>query len=599
VAEAVDLGAENDERMARLREALTLGTDFQLVIVQVEPGEQREEVLRRLSGWAGRSGVPRLDLVRVAKGESPVMRLLGGHDGVILVGLEDGLEGPVHAVPELNWSRDRLPELVHGPLVLVVSQRVQTALFEQAPDLYSWRVHSTHITPQAETTWGQFWRLEAGPEAPPALEAMIGEVSSLRPLPVLELAHLHGRLALAHAVRGDFSAAEAAFDAAYEGYVRAGRADNSVMLLLQRSTVERNRGHLDNAASWIERARREAITLEALTPRTEASLISATAMIALDRGDLETAAIELPRAVAAFQSIRDYGSAASLVVDQSELAFHRGDTPTSRALLEQSLALYHRAGDLRGEANVLTVSAIQSLMTGRSDDAEKFGAAAVARAEASGFADTVAFARANLGRIALANHHWELAAETLSHGSTALELDDSAELAEMRGRLALHDGDQPTAKRYLQAALEGYRRRGRTWNVADVSLELGELGRRMKDWTLALTSFETAGSLGDPRQRAVAALGLAQLAFDREERTAALADQFASATQQLVAVGDATRADTARQYRGVVLLALARNAEAREELEAALSGFQARGQAENATRVQDVLGRIEGRSQIT
>jgi hypothetical protein len=53
MADAVDLGAENDERMAQLREALALGEGFQLVIVQVEPGEQREEVLRRLAGWSG------------------------------------------------------------------------------------------------------------------------------------------------------------------------------------------------------------------------------------------------------------------------------------------------------------------------------------------------------------------------------------------------------------------------------------------------------------------------------------------------------------------------------------------------------------------
>src|SRR5262245_28781128 len=120
VLESVDLGAENDERMARLREALALGAGFQLVIVQVEPGEQREEVLLRLASWSGSGGVPALELVRLAPGESPVMRLAGGNAGVILVGLE--AEGPDRAertrqmVTELNWSRDRLPELVRGPL---------------------------------------------------------------------------------------------------------------------------------------------------------------------------------------------------------------------------------------------------------------------------------------------------------------------------------------------------------------------------------------------------------------------------------------------------------------------------------------------------
>ena len=250
----------------------------------------------------------------------------------------------------------------------------------------------------------------------------------------------------------------------------------------------------------------------------------------------------------------------------------------------------------------MIVLAIQSLLAGRSDDAERLGVTAVDRAEASGSADTVAFARATLGRIALANNHWELgelAAESLVHDDTASDLGGHAELIEVRGRLALRRGEQTSAVGYLQAAQAVYRRRGRVWRVVDVSLELGKLGRSTRNWTLARTSFETAATLGDSRQRAHAALGLAELAFDQGERTSVLAGQLADATQMLVAAGDATLADIARERRGVVLMSLDRDAEARKELELARSGFENRGQAESVARVQDVLAQLERRGEIT
>jgi tetratricopeptide (TPR) repeat protein len=258
MVEAVDLGAENDERMVRLREALALGDGFQLVIVQVEPGEQRDEVVRRLAGWSGRSGVPQLDVVRLVLGESPVLRLAGAHAGVVLVGLGEEIERSRYVIAELNWNRDRLPELVHEPLVLVVSQRVQTELFEHAPDLYSWRVHSTSIAPHPSNIRPIVPWLGGDLEDPAVLEAMIADAASLRPPPVRELARLHARLALVRSARSEFAKAEAAIDAAYNGYDRGGTTDERVDLLLQRSYIEEAQGRLDEATAWLERARQEA-----------------------------------------------------------------------------------------------------------------------------------------------------------------------------------------------------------------------------------------------------------------------------------------------------------------------------------------------------
>jgi len=598
VTEAVDLGPENDEQMARLREALVLGDAFQLVIVHVEPGEPREEVLRRLDGWSGRGGVPRLELVRLAPGESPVTRLVGEPPGVILVGLEaDDRVSAARAremLAELNWSRDRLPQLVRGPLILVISQRVQTALFEQAPDFYSWRMHSTSIVPQAPGLLRASPWLDEDPGNPAEIEASIAGGTSPRSLPPHYRARLHARLALARAARGEFSLAKAALRAAGMDYARAGSARDFVKLYLLGAEIAERRGRLDEAASWLKRARQQA-TAAAPDRRLATRALSLSSRLSADL-DNDATTHEIEETIPASQALGDPGMEAMLVSAQARLILRGGDVAGSIGAWEHSLQLYRLAGDAISEVNALMMLASVHAAAGRSDDAEAHGVAAVARAETSRSLDMVARAKATLARIALDNDHLELAEAMLEPEVPAGSLDAEGRLAEARGHLALRQGRLAAAAHHLRAALAAYQRGEIRWDAAEVSLAIGELGQRSQDWTLACAGFDTAERLGDIRQRALAALGLAELRFDRGERTAALADQLVAATQLLVAAGNATGADTARERRGAVLMALGRDLDARVDLEAALVGFETRGQAESAARVTDQLVRLEAHS---
>jgi tetratricopeptide (TPR) repeat protein len=433
--EAVDLGTENDERMARLREALALGAGFQLVIIQVEPGEQREEVLRRLAGWSERNGVPRLELVRLLPGESPIMRLVGEHAGVILVGLEPEPDGkherPRQVIAELNWSRDRLPELVHGPLVLVVSQQVQTALFEQAPDFYSWRAHSTSIASVARPPYAlgrHLRRFESEPEDPAGLEAMIATTASLRPPVLLELGHLYARLVRARLVRSEFLEAEAAFDAAHDAYARVGTTDDRVGLLLVRRDIAEGRGRFEEASAWRDKAQQEAAS-GSMSPRGTAHMLFAEALHAFGRGNPEAAAAELSRALAAFHALGDHVMESVLLVTRVGLGLYSGGIREKASLLEQALTVVRRAGDASAEAGVLRLLALDAVAAGRSDDAEQYGLDAVARAEASGSVEEIALARAALGQIAVDNDHLELAESVLGGEVAAVTLHSSGTLA--------------------------------------------------------------------------------------------------------------------------------------------------------------------------
>ncbi len=144
----VNLGRGNDARLLRLQTALALGTGFQLVLVEAEPGPIRKEVVRRIQTWSGRASIGQLAIVSLDP-DVTLTAQLGVPSGAIVMGLESSgpLEPPARDwISELNWSRDALPGLVPGPLVLVVSQAVHHELFERAPDLYSWRRHTAHVT---------------------------------------------------------------------------------------------------------------------------------------------------------------------------------------------------------------------------------------------------------------------------------------------------------------------------------------------------------------------------------------------------------------------------------------------------------------------
>ncbi len=150
ICSSVELGRDNDARLQRVRTALALGRGFQLFIVEVEPGPIRREVLRRVQTWSHHHETAEtLAAVMLDPEATLAAQLERPSGGAMVMGLEP--PSPTEASPrdwvaELNTSRDLLPQLVPGPLVLMVSQAMNRSLFERAPDLYSWRRSSIHIT---------------------------------------------------------------------------------------------------------------------------------------------------------------------------------------------------------------------------------------------------------------------------------------------------------------------------------------------------------------------------------------------------------------------------------------------------------------------
>lgn len=141
---AIDLGPENEQQLAQLRRALILGSGFQLVFLEVSQPDLGNEVLRRLLQWSNHDGVPALTVVRTRPGRDPVAALRGVATGAVLVGID---EDPIEqSMTTLNWYRDELPQLVPGPLVVMLSPDGLRQLFAHAPDLLAWRAHTTRVT---------------------------------------------------------------------------------------------------------------------------------------------------------------------------------------------------------------------------------------------------------------------------------------------------------------------------------------------------------------------------------------------------------------------------------------------------------------------
>lgn len=585
--EPVDLGAENDERMARLREALNLGSNFQLVIVQVEPGERRGEVIRRLSGWSERHAVPMLEVIQLAPDESLLARLAPCRQGIVLVGLEssngDRSARGREICVELNWNRDHLPALVHGPLILIVSQQLQNALFELAPDFYSWRAHTTSITPQDDLPLRPLWEWQAGPEDPQELERMIADVELLQPSPLVEVGRLYARLGRAWALRGEVDKATDAFTRADRCFAQAGALKERMEAWLLHSNIAESQGHHEKA---------EALQSLALQP-------------ALANKDAANSYFDY-----AFNFLKDTSASEVLahlrtmlleVGDSNESVFVMGEAivlsrvgrwSDAMALLESTIQDGEPKLHPRWRPTFFTVLATVAAAVGRSDDAERYGQTALARASQMGLVDAEVDARATLGRIALSNDHISLAREVLAPDITAESARLNAQLAEVRAYLAMHLDEPAQVDHYFQAALAMYRRSGLTKNVATVALELGKIGILREDWARARSAFESVDGLGDPGQRLWATYGLIRIRFEQGEWSEALAAELADTAQALRAAGDPVLSDSLQAMRGTVLLKLGRLDEARAELTTALAGFEQRGQEHEASLIRDQLARI-------
>jgi tetratricopeptide (TPR) repeat protein len=399
---ATDLGPENEEHLARLRRVLTLGAGFQLILLEVSQSSLTEEVLRRLHGWSGKDGVPALAIVRTRPGRDPVAPLRQIATGAILVGLDQpfeiegvvrelaivddgGPQAPVepsaqdpveYSLTTLNWFRDELPSLIKGPLILLLSPDGLRRLFVHAPDLLSWRTHTTRLTaprPPRDLQIRPRPSRRASLEEKAWLEEMIASSSSspsglvTRDLPgwLIRLGEIEVR---------EGGPAEERFARAQQ--LAEGRSDLLFKLALARARHALHEGrdvdveiHLHEAARHIAtnsgaQNRDPESVLESLgwgaahrelwVRVASAELALVVAEWLLHAGDVEGATTTARFALLGAHAHGDRALTISALSVAGLIARHRGDRANASILFSDMQKVAHEAGDRAAEGFALT-----------------------------------------------------------------------------------------------------------------------------------------------------------------------------------------------------------------------------------------------------
>ena len=319
----VDLGRDNDVRLIRLRTALSLGSGFQLAIVEVEPGPIRKEVIRRIQSWSDHESIGPLAIVSLDV-NAALQAQLGGRSGVIFIGLEVADVSQRDWIAELNWSRNALPALVSGPLILIVSHATHGALFERAPDLYSWRRHTVRVEVAVRelalplSSPGDPYWLQRAEHFAGLLGGVLAAVPG-RPVQVDRIVLIGGpaflgSLADAYLQLGDISEASYTLDkaAVFEG------SEFHVGMLekckLQRASCAVMRHDVDAARAL----------LAEVAPDTDIAMLLRGKLDAID-GAWDAAIVELSRAIELARAPLDQESMARARECLCQIAFARGD----------------------------------------------------------------------------------------------------------------------------------------------------------------------------------------------------------------------------------------------------------------------------------
>lgn len=570
----VELGADNDERLARLRRVLTLADGFQLIIVEIAAAELVAEIAARMRSWSGRDGCPPLYVVRLADGESSIERLRSSKPGgVILLGLSAVPAGE-DPIALLNWYRDLLPSLVDGPLVLLVSTDELRALFDRAPDLYSWRRHSVQFdvprggeAHQPFFPWPFYQRIFewfAFVDSPARLPESVDRGR------LLALAGLRLKL------DGEHSAAEPYLDAAQRSLERSGADTDRVACALLRTAGAVTRGVLAEASRELDEAAQLVNQEDDLGPLHGFAFAFG---VAFARAELAYVAGDVARAEDLFLAIagapNTKAQVASALLALGTIAAQRHDDVVARERLERARTLFAEAVDFEGQVWVVDQLAVIASRHGRHHEARDLRDAAVKLAEQFRDPDLMIDTLTELGLACLAiddlaGAHGSLTSAA-SHVDAHVDPGLRGQLAMARARLSLAEREPAAAVAFLREAVAAFA----DWPgpVVRAALLLGECEQRLQAWKAARDAYGVAARFAEANQDhealALAKLGHARAYLEEGQVGEASVGLLQQAADGFAALRQHVREALARTRLGRVLMGLGKFADAIAQFEQA------------------------------
>lgn len=561
IAGGLELGAANDARLLRLRHQLALGRGFQLVIVEAEPGPIRREVVRRILSWARRPEIGPL-VERVLEPGQALEAQLAVDGGAVVSGLErtdPGPDGPRDWVAELNWAREQLPALVHGPMVLVVSQAVHRALFERAPDLYRWRRHAERIAiedgalarplrspgDQSLVTLRTYYQSTIAADTDPvahvrhaiALAGVLLELDdepeasrALDGCPLLGDEEAEGRHLRAHVQVLRAACALVRHDLARAGALLDGVEPNDDATVTARGALVRGYLHMvsgewDQARGVIERALSAATA--ARWPKATLDALEAIAQTELARGEIGAAHIAIDRFIRTLRELQDPSALRRLdrLARAALLVYPEEGIP----LLDAALTIADDIGDRLSAILLCFVRAGVAHRLGNNAGVRKALAQTSARVRAEDPVQMRALVDASAAIL--------LAEELLASSDTSFEQTIADALVNAQGQL--RDTEPSFA--------------------AMVGLRLGALQQRVGQLVLARAAYRQAETdaraANEPDLAAEAALKALELEIEAEQPSDAVLDELRAIAGGARTAGHVRREGMARLTLGRGLLA--------------------------------------------
>jgi tetratricopeptide (TPR) repeat protein len=374
-----ELGKSNEARLSKLRRVLKETPGFALLTVTVEAGPMRAEVVRRLGVWAGIDGVPAIRVVSADR-EEPLADLAAG-SGLALIEPDDSTSTTqIELAHRLNWQRDGLIRAVPGPLVVVVGRAGHQALFEQAPDLYSWRRHSVAIARE----WRSLAILsgprisDRGRDERLRLQETLEDLSSKGALPALAQAELRLRVGALLVREGLGKQAEEVLQRSLEVFQRESEDAGALLALIRLTEAALVEDDEDLASQRLATLMDKNHALESSGRFDEAlgrygkagthAAIDIALLSAYLRKALAPSEV-LQQLEQAETLSQDVETEAEILAQKAAVLHLLDDSERAAECLERSISLFSELGDGGGQLMSLTGLSLLHLQNGRASDA--------------------------------------------------------------------------------------------------------------------------------------------------------------------------------------------------------------------------------------
>jgi class 3 adenylate cyclase/tetratricopeptide (TPR) repeat protein len=258
---------------------------------------------------------------------------------------------------------------------------------------------------------------------------------------------------------GDWPGAENA----YRDSLELARAEGDLRMAAWSDTsladLSRRRGEYDDAAGWVESARRRFAELDDKAGLGRVLQISGT--IAATRGDFAAAREELEASLAIRRELGDAAGAGALLSNLGVMAEYEGDYERARALHEEGLAYRVEAGDKAAIAVSLSNLGNVLLLQGDVDGARARQEESLALRRETGDPSKIALGEHNLGL------------------------------------LTRSQGDYETTRELFAGSLEVYERQGDKWALAFMLEDVAVLASLIGECELALRLAGAGAALRD------------------------------------------------------------------------------------------------------